>query len=88
MAEILLEELKITYIQPTDISHNPVHRDRTKHVKVDRHFIKENIEERVIYITYVPISQQGVDFLTKGLVKSVFERLVDKLGMFNVFCPS
>jgi hypothetical protein len=31
-----------------DISHNPVWHDRTKHVKVDRHFIKQNLEEKII----------------------------------------
>ena len=96
--KLLLGELKIADIQPMklyydnkaaiDISHNPVHHDRTKHVEVDRHFIKEKIEEGVISMTYVPTSQQTADLLTKGLVKPVFEKLVDKLGMFNVFCPA
>lgn len=31
-----------------NISHNPVHHNRTKHVKIDKHFIKEKIEEGVI----------------------------------------
>ena len=93
--KLLLGELKIADIQPMklycdnkaaiDISHNPVHHDRTKHVEVDRHFIKEKIEG-VISMTYVPTSQQTADLLTKGLVKPVFEKLVDKLRMFNAFC--
>ena len=27
-----------------DVLHNLVHHDRTKHIEVDRHFIKEKIE--------------------------------------------
>ena len=69
-----------------DISRNPMHHDRTKHVEVDRHFIEEKIEEGVISMTYLPTTQQTTDLLTKGLVKPVFEKLVDKLRMFNAFC--
>ena len=29
------------------IAHNPVQRDRTKHVEVDRHFIKEKLKMEV-----------------------------------------
>ena len=31
-----------------EIAHNPVQQDRTKHVEVDRHFIKENLDRKII----------------------------------------
>ena len=68
------------------IFHNTIYHDRTKHVEVDKHFIKEKIDG-TICIVYVSSSQQAVDILTKGLFKPAFERLVDKLCMFNVFSP-
>ena len=70
------------------IAHNPVHHDRTKHVKVDRHFIKEKIEGGVINMIYVPSTQQVADVLTKGLPRKQFEDLVDKLGMINIYSPA
>lgn len=55
---ILLEELKMSNDEPMklfcdnktaiSICHNLVHHNRTKHVEVDRHFIKEKIENGVI----------------------------------------
>ena len=70
------------------IAHNPVHHDRTKHVEVDRHFIKEKIDLGVICMTYVPTKQQVADILTKGLPKQSFEILVDKLRMINIYSPA
>ena len=32
------------------VSHNPVHHDRIKHVEIDRHFIKEKVDEGTLNI--------------------------------------
>ena len=90
-----LEELKLSQKDPMklycnnqaaiSIAHNPVHHDRTMHVEVDRHFIKEKIEGRVICLTYVPTSQQVADILTKGLTWQFFENFKGKLRMINIY---
>ena len=67
-----------------NISHNPVHRDRMKHVEVDRHFIKDC----TICTTYVLTTKQAIDVLIKGLPRPLFEKLIDKMGMFNLYSPA
>ena len=52
-----------------NIAHNPIQQDRTKHIEVDRHFIKEKLEEGVVCMSYVPSEHQLNDILTKGLNK-------------------
>ncbi|PON86228.1 hypothetical protein TorRG33x02_179470 [Trema orientale] len=94
----LLEELKMTSDCPMklycdnqaaiSIAHNPVHHDRTKHVEVDKHFIKEKIESGIICMSYVPTKQHVADVLTKGLPRQNFEDMLDKLGMINIYSPA
>ena len=38
------------------IVHNPVQHDQTKHVEIDRHFIKEKLEARIICIPFITTS--------------------------------
>ena len=94
----LLEELKTSNPLPMklycdnkaaiSIAHNPVLHDRTKHVKVDKHFIKEKLETGLICNPYVSTAEQVADVFTKGLPKKKFDDLICKLDMEDIFRPA
>lgn len=65
--KIILEDLKIKWKGPMElycdnksaisIAHNPVQHDQTKHIEINRHFIKEKLDSGLICTPYV--SSQG-----------------------------
>jgi hypothetical protein len=68
-----------------DIAHNPIQHDHTKHVEIDRHFIKENLDRGVICMPYVSSSNQLADVLTKGLPERLFSLCCSKMGLYDAF---
>ena len=68
-----------------NIAHNPKQHDRTKHIEIDRHFIKEKLEKGVVCMSYVPSEHQLANILTKRLNNSMFHDFVFKLGMKDIY---
>ncbi|PNX61308.1 putative copia-type protein, partial [Trifolium pratense] len=90
--KIILEDLKIKWEEPMklycdnksaiSIAH------RTKHIEVDRHFIKEKLDSGLICTSFVSSQNQLADVLTKGLNSHNFERIISKLRMDNTYSPA
>ena len=51
----------------------------TKHIEIDLHFIKKNLDAGLIWISYVSSGNQVTNMLTKGLARKRFEVLIGKL---------
>ena len=51
------------------IAHNPLLHYRTKHIEVDKHFIKEKLENGLIIMPYFPMFEEVVDIFTIGFPK-------------------
>ena len=65
------------------ISENPVQHNRTKHVEVDRHFIKENIEAGIVAFPFVKSEDQLADILKKAVGTKSFLNVLSKLSIGN-----
>lgn len=71
-----------------NIAYNLVQHDRTKHIEVDRHVIKEKLDSGLICTPYVTSGNQLADVLTKGLSTLIFENIISKLRMENIYSPA
>ena len=70
------------------IAQNPVQHDQTKHIEIDRHFIKEKLEAKIVKLPFVKSEDQLADILTKAVSSQVFYNSLGKLGIKNIYAPT
>jgi len=63
------------------LSKNPVNHERSKHIGLRHHFLRERVEDKTISLSHVPSADNSADLLTKGLPRELFDRLRDLLGV-------
>ncbi|CAL8168924.1 unnamed protein product [Prunus armeniaca] len=70
------------------IAQNPVQHDRTKHVEVDRHFIKQKLEAIVFQFPFVKSEDQLANILTNAISSKAFHNSLDQLGIGDIYAPT
>ncbi|KAB2635466.1 hypothetical protein D8674_026000 [Pyrus ussuriensis x Pyrus communis] len=60
-----------------EIANNLVQHDRTQHIEVDRHFIKEKLDVKLL-----------ADILTHAVSARRFQDSLDKLGLGDIYAPT
>ena len=87
----LLEDLRCKQVDPTVLYldnaaaelliTNPILHERTKHVDIKFHYVREKYQEGEIRIQHVPTSDQLADIFTKVLPGCKFDSLKSRIGM-------
>jgi hypothetical protein len=60
---------------------NPVFHDRSKHIEICYHFIRDMVQRGALKLQYISTDEQVADVLTKPLSRVKFEHFRDKLGI-------
>jgi len=60
---------------------NPVFHDRSKHINIRYHHLRDCVVKRIMLLLYVSIEEQDADILTKALSKCKFKFHRDRIGV-------
>jgi hypothetical protein len=64
-----------------ELAKNPVHHARSKHIDIQYHFIRENVNNGTISLVYRNTSVLRADGFTKALPTPKFRQIVQNLGL-------
>ena len=58
------------------LAKNPVHHKRSKHIDVKYHYVRLEIQNRAVSLTYVPTDNNVADVFTKPETRVKLDRLL------------
>jgi hypothetical protein len=64
-----------------DLAKNPEFHDKTKHIDIQQHWIREVLASKKITLQHVPTTEQVADIFTKPLPRVTFEKFRWELGL-------
>nr|GEW05968.1 ribonuclease H-like domain-containing protein [Tanacetum cinerariifolium] len=73
-------------VSVVSLSSNPVQHQRTKHIEIAIHFVRDLISTGQVRVLHVPSRFQYAYIFTKGLPSTLFDEFLDSLSSFHCSC--
>ena len=66
------------------LSENPVFHDKSKHIEIKYHYIRDMVQGGAVKLQYVAMEEHIADVLMKPLARLKFEYFREKLGVIQI----
>ena len=63
------------------MSENPVFHDKSKHIEIKYHYIRDMVQRGVMKLLYIATEEQIADVMTKPFARMKFEYFKERLGV-------
>ena len=77
----------LVYIVTTRVAY-PVFHDKSKHIEIKYHYIRDMVQRGAVKLLYVATEEQIADVLTKPLARLKFEYFRERLGVLQIEASS
>ena len=89
MSDISFQEFPPTLINEDnqgaiELSKNAKHHERTKHINIAHHFVRERVSSNEITVGYCPTQDMVADVMTKAVPRVKFEKFRSLLGVLKI----
>ena len=74
-------EIKVDNQSSIALSKNPTQHARTKHIDIQHHFVREQVEEGNVKLEYCPSEDMVADVMTKALGRIKHQKFVGAMGL-------